>query len=303
MLRMQGITKRFGGVQALANLTMEVPEGSVFALVGPNGAGKTTAVKISLNILRPTAGRAEVLGVDSCKLGPSELAQIGYMSENRQLPDWMPVRYFLAYCREFYPTWQDEDLAELIRVYELPLDRPLKALSRGMRVKVALAAALSYRPRLLILDEPFSGLDVLVREQLIESILERTAETTVSPASHDLTEIESFATHVAYLDQGRVQFVEEMSALSERFREIEVVLDGPVELPRNLPSSWLNPEQCSAVVRFTHSRYEPHRNDVEIRHHLPRVREIEARCIPLRAIFVALAKSAKNTTPRGDLCD
>src|SRR5882762_8574556 len=80
---------------------------------------------------RSTGGACRGVGVDSRKLGPNELAQIGYVSENRLLPDWMPVRYFLAYCREFYPTWQDEDLAELIRVYELPLDRPLKSLSRG----------------------------------------------------------------------------------------------------------------------------------------------------------------------------
>src|SRR5437879_1918503 len=132
MLRMKGITKRFGAIQALADLTMEVPAGSVFALVGPNGAGKTTAVKISLNILRPTAGSAQVLGVESPKLGPNELAQIGYMSENRQLPDWMPVRYFFAYCREFYPTWRDEYIAALMPAFELPLAWPLTALPRSI---------------------------------------------------------------------------------------------------------------------------------------------------------------------------
>src|SRR5207244_5840566 len=146
---------------------------SVFALLGPNGAGKTTSIKILLNMLRATAGHAEMLGVDSRKLGPNELAQIGYVSENRQLPDWMRVGYFLSYSKAFYQTWHDEDLEELVRLYELPLDRRLKDLSRGMRMKTALAGSLSYRPRLLILDEPFGGLDVLVREQLLGVILER----------------------------------------------------------------------------------------------------------------------------------
>ena len=294
MLRTEGIEKRYGGVEALAGLTLDVPAGSVFALIGPNGAGKTTAIKVLMNLLQATAGRAEILGVDSRKLGPEQLAQIGYVSENRRLPDWMRAGYFFSYCKEFYPGWRDEDLAGLIRLYELPLDRPLKAMSRGMRVKAAMAAALSFRPRLLILDEPFGGPDVLVREQVIESILERVPESTVFLASHDLAEIESFATHVAYLNEGRLQFVEEMGALSGRFREIEVVLENPGELPADLPPDWLNPERTPLVVRFIHSRYEPERSEAEIQRVLPDIREIAVRSLSLRAIFVALAKSAKS---------
>jgi energy-coupling factor transporter ATP-binding protein EcfA2 len=109
---------------------------------------------------------------------------------------------------------------------------------------------------LLVLDEPFSGLDVLVREQLIECILERATETNVLLASHDLSEIESFASHIAYMDQGRLQFVEEMTVLSERFREVEVTLDHPVDLPQDWPAAWLNPEVSTAVVRFTDSRFD-----------------------------------------------
>ncbi|MGA3095591.1 MAG: ABC transporter ATP-binding protein [Bryobacteraceae bacterium] len=293
MLRTEGLKKKYGRVEALADLTLDVPEGAVFALIGPNGAGKTTAIKIVMNLLRATAGRAEVLGVDSRKLGPAELAQVGYVSENRRLPGWMSAGYFFSYCKGFYPAWRDGDLAELVRLYDLPLDRPLKAMSRGMRIKAAMAAALAYRPRLLVLDEPFGGLDVLVREEVIESILERTAESTVFLASHDLAELESFATHVGYLDQGRIQFVEEMGALSERFREVEVVLETAAELPPNLPPAWLNAEQSSLVVRFVHSRYEEARCAAEIRQFLPGAHDISARAIPLRAIFVALAKSAK----------
>ena len=292
-LRTESLTKRFARVEALTGLTLEVPEGSVFALVGPNGAGKTTAIKILMNILRPTSGRAEVLGVDSRKLGSEQLAQIGYVSENQQLPGWMRVGYFMSYCKRFYAAWQDDDLAALVRQYELPLDRKLRTLSRGMRVKAALAASLAYRPRLIVLDEPFSGLDALVREQLIESVLERAPESTVFLASHDLAEIESFASHVAYLDQGRLQFCEEMGALSERFREIEITLEHPVELPADMPGTWLNPEQSSVVIRFADSRYDRDRSKAEILRRFPGVREITTRNMPLRSIFVALARSAQ----------
>ena len=296
MIRTEDLTKRYRRNQALHGVTLEVPAGSVFALVGPNGAGKSTAIKTVMNIIQPSAGRAEILGVDSRSLGAPQLAQIGYVSENQRLPEWMKVGYFLAYCKEFYPTWNDAELAELVRAYDLPLDRPLKALSRGMRVKAALAASLAYRPRLIVLDEPFSGLDVLVREQLIESILDRTPESTVLVSSHDLAEIETFASHVGYLNEGRLEFVEEMGALTGRFREIEITLETAAELPRDLPATWLNAERSGVAVRFTDSRYDATRANEEIRRRFGPVRDIEARQMSFRAIFLALARSAKRSS-------
>ena len=287
------LSKIFRRVDALRDLTLEVPEGSVFALVGPNGAGKTTAIKTLLNIHQPTSGRAELLGVDSRFLGADQLARIAYVSENQQMPEWMKVGYFLSYCKEFYPGWRDEDLADLVRLYELPLDRRLRHLSRGMRMKAALASSLAYRPKLILLDEPFGGLDVLVREQLIESILERTPEATVFLSSHDLAEIESFASHIAYLNEGRVEFAEEMTGLSDRFREVQVTLEQPEELPAGMPATWLNPEKSGVVVGFTDSRFERGRNRAEIQRLFTGVREVTARVMPLRAIMVAVAKSAK----------
>jgi ABC-2 type transport system ATP-binding protein len=293
LLTTENLAKRFRGVEALNGLTMDVPEGAVFALVGPNGAGKSTAIKTVMNILEPSSGSAEVLGVDSRRLGSDQLAQIGYVSENQQLPDWMPVKYFLSYCKPFYPAWRDDDVNDLVRLYELPLDRPLGKLSRGMRVKAALAASLAYRPRLIILDEPFSGLDVLVREQLIESILERTPESTVFLASHDLAEIESFASHVGYLNDGRLEFVEEMASLTQRFREVEVTLEAPAAIPPQLPSAWLTPEAAGVVFRFVDSQFDALHSDSEIRARFTGVREIVARSMSLRAMFLALARSAR----------
>lgn len=292
-IRTDNLTKRYRHNEALHGVTFDVPAGSVFALVGPNGAGKSTAIKTVMNILQPSAGRAEVLGVDSRGLGAEQLARIGYVSENQHLPDWMTVGYFLDYCKGFYPAWNDGELTELVRAYDLPLHRPLKALSRGMRVKAALAASLAYRPELIVLDEPFSGLDVLVREQLIESILDRTPEATVLVCSHDLAEIESFASHVAYLNEGRLEFVEEMTSLTDRFREIEITLESEAALPRNLPATWLNVEQAGVAVRLTDAEYDAGGVQQEIRRQFGKVRDIEARQMSFRSIFLALAKSAK----------
>ena len=293
VIRAVDLTKRYRKVPALDGLNLDIPEGSVFGLVGPNGAGKTTAIKTIMNSLTPDAGRAEVLGVDSRKLGPEQLARIGYVSENQEQPDWMTVAYLLSYLKPFYPTWDDARAEQLVRQFDLPSDRKLRHLSRGMRMKAALASSLAYRPQLLVLDEPFSGLDPLVRDDLIEGIIESAEETTILVSSHDLAEIESFASHIAYLDNGRLRFAEEMSSLSARFREIEVTIEAPAAMPepRDWPAHWLRPDSNAVVIRFVETRFDADQTISEIHRLFRDVRNISVNPMPLRSIFLTLARS------------
>src|SRR5215467_5084145 len=131
-IRTEELGKKFLSVQAVRRLNLEVPEGAIYALVGPNGAGKTTAIKVLMNILSPSSGQAEVLGIDSTKLSGRPFTQIGYVSENQQLPEWMRLGAYLKYLRPFYPNWDTELEAALLKQLDLPLDRKLKHLSRGM---------------------------------------------------------------------------------------------------------------------------------------------------------------------------
>lgn len=290
-----GLLKTYSGHRVLNDVSFDVPEGSIFALIGPNGAGKTTTIKILSGLLRADAGNCQVLGTDSRRLSPADFTHIGYVSENQEMPDWMTVQYFLDFLAPFYPTWDAALAADLIRKFDLPLDRKLRHLSRGQRVKSALASSLAYRPRLIILDEPFTGLDVLVRDELIEGLLERASDSTIFISSHDLAEIESFSSHVAYLDNGRLQFSEELEALTSRFREIILTFhDAPPPLPQPWPDTWLPPESTGAVLRFIDTRFDPER----IQTVFPRARDITVNALPLRAIFVALAKSSKKGTER-----
>jgi ABC-2 type transport system ATP-binding protein len=293
IVRAIDLAKHFRNVPVLNGLNLAVPQGSVFGLAGPNGSGKTTTIKILMNILKPTSGSAELLGIDSRKLGPESFANIGYVSENQELPEWMTVEYLLAYLKPFYPAWDDARARQLVRQFDLPLDRQLRHLSRGMRMKIALASSLAYRPRLLIMDEPFSGLDPLVREDLIDGLIDSAGETTILISSHDLGEIESFASHIGYLDRGRLQFSEEMTSLTARFREVEVVVDSPPLLPldRPWPAHWLRPETAPAMVRFVETHFDPDRTPDEIRRLFGNVRNISAHPMPLRAIFVSLARN------------
>ena len=288
------LSKSFGKTRVLDELNLDIPEASIFGLVGPNGAGKTTAIKILMNILRPTSGTCHVLGVDSRKLGPTNLASIGYVSENQELPGWMTVEYLMKYLKPFYPTWDDSLATELLRQFELPPKRKIRHLSRGMWMKAALASSLAYRPRLLVMDEPFSGLDPLVREDLIQGLLENAGGITVLVSSHDLSDIETFASHIGYLDRGHLQFSEEMASLTERFREVEVSLELPAAMPTNShwPAHWLRRETSPALVRFVETQFDAERTSSEICDLFGNVRNISANAMPLRAIFITLARSA-----------
>jgi ABC-2 type transport system ATP-binding protein len=298
-IRTEQLTKQFRRTRALDGLDLEVPQGAIYAMVGPNGAGKTTAIKILMNILRATSGRAQVLELDSRRLAGTAFAAIGYVSENQEFPGWMRVDDYLDYLRPFYPAWDRDLERELVKQFALPLDRKLRELSRGMRMKAALAGSLAYHPRLIVMDEPFTGLDPLVRDELIASMLERAAEASVLISSHDLGEIESFASHVGYLDEGRLRFSEEMTVLAERFREVELTLAAPAVLPERLPATWMQASASATAVQFIESRFDRERTSAEIRQVFGEARNVEFTPMSLRSIFLAMARTGRGLEERG----
>ncbi len=292
-IRTENLVKEFRMVTALDSVNMDVPEGAIYALVGPNGAGKTTAIKVLMNIFRATSGRAEVLGRDSSRLRGEAFTTIGYVSENQEMPGWMDLRRLLAFLRPFYPTWDSSLERDLVRELDLPLDRKLSKLSRGMRMKAALLSSLAYHPELIVLDEPFGGLDPLVRDQLIEGLVERASEATIFVSSHDLAEIENLASHIGYLEEGHLRFSEEQAALLGRFREVELALDAPPSLDRKWPASWMQVASTEHVLRFIESRFDAERTSAEIRNLFVEVRDVTYRPMSLRAIFVAMARAGR----------
>ena len=306
-IQTRNLTVRFGRNEALSGLDLSVPAGAIFALVGPNGAGKTTLIKTLLNLYAPTSGTASVLAMPSTAVRGHALERIGYVSENQELPGWMTLDAFLDYLRPFYPTWDRELERQLVEQFRLPAGRRLRQMSRGQQMKAALLSSLAFRPGLVILDEPFSGLDPLARDEFIEGLLDRAAAQEADPptillSSHDLAEIESFATHVAYLEEGRMLFSEEIATLTSRFREITVTLDrdapGGAELgvqavPATIPASWLLPERGASLTRFVHSQAASEPVDRQIAAVFPHVIGIQSEPMSLRSIFVALARAGR----------
>ncbi len=292
------LSRRYGCTEAVTDLTLSVPEGSVFAFVGPNGAGKTTTIKTVMNLLEPTSGRATVLECDSRRLGSAQLRQIGYVSENQDLPLWMSVRQLVTYLKPLYPTWDRAFAAALARQFDLPPDRPLKTLSRGMRMKAALLSSLAYRPRLLVMDEPFAGLDALVRDELIQGVLELTQQErwTVFISSHDIDEVERLADWLGIINEGRLHLSEPVASVLARFRQVEVTVEGNATLPSSVPSTWLLAEATGHIVRFVDSAFDDGAEG-RVRAALPRATSISATPLSLRNIFVTLARGWRLSSP------
>ena len=205
-IAMAGLTHCFGKRTAVDDLQLKVPTGTVCGFLGRNGAGKTTTIQVLMNLLQPTAGRVEVLGLDPARDFLELRRQVGYVAENPVLYGWMKVRELVWFTGQFYDTWNPDKVEGLIDRFGLDPEQKVKHLSRGMNAQLALALALGHEPRLLILDEPAMGLDVLVRRDFLESIIGLIQEEgrTVFLSSHLVHEVERVADRVAIIHQGRL---------------------------------------------------------------------------------------------------
>ncbi|WP_221029548.1 ABC transporter ATP-binding protein [Actomonas aquatica] len=296
------LTRRFGRTTAIDQIDLVVPTGSIFALLGPNGAGKSTCLKLWLNLLRPTAGEATLLGRSSRSLRAADFERIGYVAEGQDLPLWMTVDRFIAYCRAFYPRW-DHALEKRLRdLFDLPGARQLKHLSRGMRMKAALLSTLSFRPEILLLDEPFSGLDPLVRDELVAALLELPGTdrpATVVISTHDLDDVQRLIDHVAFLHDGRLLLSESLDALTARHRAIEISAEQPLTPPTAPPgAAWQRIEQpFPRALRAIDTRWDPATSPTALRAAFPGA-HIEDRPLSLRELFLLLARRVKTPSVR-----
>ena len=293
IIQTSDLHKAYGRHDALRGLNLTVPDGSAFALIGANGAGKTTTIRVLLNLLAPSAGTATVLGMDSRRLSRRELVQIGYVSENQRMPGRLTVSQYLAHLRAFYANWDGELERSILTQLRLPPERKIADLSHGMRMKMALACALPFRPKLLVLDEPFSGLDPLVRDEFMGGLLEQAGAMTVLISTHELADIEDVATDVAFLDNGTLLFQESMSDLTGRVRRVQIVLSQEATEPLQTPPSWLEVRAMGNVLSFVETQFSKDELGARIAAAITKVRSVDVQPMSLRSIFTVLARNAQ----------
>jgi ABC-2 type transport system ATP-binding protein len=233
VIRVEDVTRRFGSTLALDGLSLSVPRGAVFGVVGANGAGKTTLIRHLLGLLRAEAGTVRVFGRDPVNDPVGVLSRIGYLSEENDLPPWMRVRELFRYVRAFYPGWDDAYAEKLRSTFGLDPAARVRDLSRGQKARAGLLVALAYRPELLILDEPSTGLDPLARRDILTAVLRTVAQEgrTVLFSSHLLDEVERVSDHVALIDHGRVLTQGLLDEVRGAHRLLTVRFDGPRPRP------------------------------------------------------------------------
>lgn len=227
------VTRQFGNKTALDDVSLAVPRGGVFGLIGGNGAGKTTLIKHILGLLKAQSGTVQVFGLDPVQNPVGTLGRIGYLSEDRDLPNWMRVGELMRYTQAFFPNWDEAYAEELRLAFDLDGNAAIKTLSRGQRARAGLLVALAHRPELLVLDEPSSGLDPVVRRDILGAIIRTIADEgrTVLFSSHLLDEVERVADRVAIIHQGRIMLTAPMDQLKETHRRVTLRFGQPLDRP------------------------------------------------------------------------
>jgi len=215
------LTRNFGNKKALASVSLSLSRGSVYGLVGENGAGKTTLIKHILGLLRAESGTVRVFGRDPVADPVYVLSRIGYLSEERDLPSWMRVDELIRYSKAFYAAWDEAYAEELRDAFELDPATTIQNLSKGQTARLGLLIALAYRPELLVLDEPSSGLDPVVRRDIVDAIIRTIADEgrTVLFSSHLLDEVERVADHVTMISRGKIVLDAPLVEMREAHRE------------------------------------------------------------------------------------
>ena len=238
-IEISNLKRRFGKTVALDDVSLNVPQGTVMGLIGENGAGKTTLMKHVLGLLKAKEGYVRVFGLDPVRDPVGVLGRIGYLSETRDLPEWMRIGELMRYSRPFYPGWDQAYAEQLRETFELDSAQKIKTLSKGQRARTALLVALAHRPDLLLLDEPSSGLDPIVRRDILGAIIRTVAEEgrTVLLSSHLVDEVERVADSVAIICHGEMVLTDSVENIKGTHHCLTLRFDEPRDSAPVLPGT------------------------------------------------------------------
>jgi ABC-2 type transport system ATP-binding protein len=284
------LEKRYGRKKVVDALTLDVPRGSICALLGRNGAGKTTTLKMLLGMTRPSGGTARVLGhaIDDPAASVRIRQATAFVSEDKQFPASATVGELLRFTRGLYPGWRKDVEERLLGAFELASGTSAGRMSRGMRSRLALLLALPRGVELLLLDEPTEGLDPAALEETLAAVVSLAAETgaTVVFSSHQLPQAERIADRVCVIDEGRVVVNDEIDALKASYRRVHVVFDG--EAPGD---AFAGVRRDGRTLSILASRDV---DDVVERARSLRPRSVEVRPVSLHEIFLDASKGARS---------
>ncbi|WP_184223330.1 ATP-binding cassette domain-containing protein [Granulicella aggregans] len=226
------LRKTYGKQQAVRGLSLSVEAGSVCAFLGQNGAGKSSTIKMLLGMIHPTSGSGSILGhrIDRERESLLIRQKVAFVAEDKRLYDYMSVAQIIHFTKSFFPGWNHALEARLLEQFELPPDRKIRQLSKGMRTKLALLLGFARGCELLILDEPTEGLDPVAIEDVLQIVVSLAAQgTTIFFSSHQIAEVEQVADHILMIDHGKLVLNASVDQVKEQYRHIQAVFPEPVE--------------------------------------------------------------------------
>jgi ABC-2 type transport system ATP-binding protein len=301
VISIRDLTKRFGSKRAVDRLSLDVPAGSIFALLGDNGAGKSTTIKVLTGQHPPDAGQAQILGQDCWARAVQLRHKVGYVPERPRFYDWMSVKdigWFVAgfHAYGFLPRYY-----ELVHGFRLDPAAKLKNLSKGAYAKVGLALALAVNPEVLILDEPTSGLDLLTRREFLSSMVDMAGVgRTILISSHQIAEIERVASHVAILADGQLLIAEPIDDLKRRFVRVSLRYETTAPDPAAL-GTLLERKQTGRFVHYTVR--DPNRDVLDALHITPGVFDVDITMMSLEEIYTSVLSRPRNPVRLSDLAE
>lgn len=294
-VELQGLTKTYAGKTVVNELTLQVPRGSTFGLIGPNGAGKTTTMRMIMGILRPTKGRVTALGRDVFEESQLVKQRVGYVPESHHIDRWMQIGEAVGFCRAAYDTWNEQVCQEMLKRFELDVNKKVKELSKGTLVKLSLVLAVSHEPELLLLDEPMAGLDPLSREEFLDGVLRAICERgqTVIFSTHSLDDVQRLADTVGILYDGQLIVHRSVEALLGNTKRIKATLSNG-HLPDVTPANIIWQRVQGREWLLTVDDFTP--ETVQQLREQPGVEHVEVTDLGLEELFKDFVKGRKGTS-------
>jgi ABC-2 type transport system ATP-binding protein len=289
----QKLAKTYGTHEAVRGLDLTVPAGSVCAFLGQNGAGKSSTIRMLMGMVRPTSGGGQIFGlnIDNERDSLRIRERVAYVAEDKRLYDYMTVEQIIRFTRSFFPNWRHDRERHLLKQFELPPDRRIRKLSKGMRTKLALLLGFSRGHQLLILDEPTEGLDPVTIEEVLQTIVSMVADgVSVFFSSHQINEVEQIADHVLIINRGLLVLDSPMDQIKEQYRQVQAVFQTPVEEKDFcIPGIETVHTNGHTVSLFASRNVEGIIEEVRLMH----ARSIDVLPLTLREVFLEKAKAGQ----------
>ncbi len=257
IIEVKNLERNYGSLKAVRGLNLSVPEGSITGMLGPNGAGKTTTLHILMGILRRDKGQVSVMGHDPQQNPVAVKKDTGFVMESPKGEPRFTVKQQLKFQKAFRPGWSDAFEEELLGLFSLKKDKPVYALSRGEQAKLALICALAFKPRLLVLDDPTSGLDPLARREFIDSIIRILAEegSTVLFSTHQVDDIERVADRIVMIQEGREILSDTLEDIHHNWCAFRLIFDDSTPETVDIPgmARWepMNKEGIAIIKSYS----------------------------------------------------